>query len=169
MRYKSIALLLVLVFLLAGCAATGQSPNTRAGEFEVPEDSFNEDNLQGSTLQETFSLEQSLYRVGQVREGLDSFRKLTEQSKTKLAKDIMEQVGNTGWEIQTLGFQNWPNTIEGTLRMQDYHIKKLNFELAVEKYEKGEITREDVQLAQKAYNDAKGDMQEFLDSYAIAD
>jgi len=76
--------------------------------------------LRGSTIEEAFSFEQSLYRVEQVREGLSSFRKLTEQGKTKFAQDLLEQVSNTGWEVQTLGFHNWPNTIEGALRMQEF-------------------------------------------------
>ena len=162
-------LIILIPLLLSGCTTKNQNPNANAGEFIVPEDTFNADNLQGSTVEEAFSLDQSLYRVGQVREGLSSFRKLTEQGKTKFKKDILDQIGNTGWEVQTLGFHNWPNTIEGTLRLQDYQIKKLEFALAVERYEKGKIAKDAVEQAQKTYNDAKSDMQEFLDSYSIAD
>lgn len=175
-RIKSIVLVFVFVFSLivlssvfVGCSPNNQNPNVNTGEFEVPEDTFNAESLRGATPEEAFTLDQSLYRVGQVREGLNSFKKLTEQGKTKLAQDVLEEVGNTGWEIQTLGFHNWPNTIEGSLRMQDYKIKRLEFELAIEKYEKGEIAKETVEQKQRIYNDAKNDMQGFLDSYSIAD
>lgn len=168
----SIVLLIVSIVVglfTAACAIDTKKQDENIIEFEVPKDEFDEPNLRDSTIGEAFSLEQSLYRLGQVREGLDSFKKLTEQSKTKLTKDILEQVGNTGWEIQTLGFYNWANTIEGTLIMQNYQIRKLEFALSAEKYEKGEATKEDAEKAQEAYENAKNELQRFLDSYSIAD
>ena len=167
-----IVLLIVLIvasLLTAACTADTKEQDKNIIEFEVPEDEFDESNLKGGSIEEAFSLEQSLYRLGQVREGLDSFKKLTELSKAKLPKDILEQAGNTGWEIQALGFYNWANTIEGTLVIQNYQIKKLEFALAAEKYEKGEVTKEDAEQTRKTYENARKELQEFLDSYSIAD
>ena len=166
---------MVLVFsLLIGCTANDNEGDlgvkeTELKEFELTEDTFETTNLQGGELRKIFSFQESLYRVEQVREGLQSFRILTDQAKATIMKDVMEQVGNTEWETQVLGFQNWPNTIEGTLRMQDYRIKRLEYELAIEKYKQGEATEEFVEGAQKAYTDARNEMQEFLETYAIAD
>ncbi len=167
-----VILLLIFTFVVlstAGCTNSNSKLSIEKVKFEVPEDEFSEENLGGSTLLDAFSLEQSIYRIEQVREGLESFKKLTEKSKTKITKDILDQVGNTGWEIQTLGFYNWPNTIEGTLKIQDYQISKLEFELAIEKYEKDKIAKEDVEKTKEKYENAKNEMQKFLDSYTIAD
>lgn len=177
MNYKKYILIMILVVvfsLLIGCVAKDNEEDLGVNEielreFEVTEDTFNTANLQDGDLQEVFSFEESLYRVDQVREGLESFRKLTEQGRAKLLHDVLDQVGNTEWEIQVLGFQNWPNTIEGTLRMQDYRVKRLEYELAVEKYKQGEVIEEFVEETQAIYNDAKNELQEYLDSYAIAD
>ena len=167
-------IILLLIFILAGlsiagCANGNVKPEVEKTKFEVPEDEFSEENLGGNTLENSFSLEQSIYRIDQVREALESFKKLTEKSKAKISKEVLDQVGNTGWEIQTLGFYNWPNTIEGTLKLQNYEIKKLEFELAIGKYENDKLSKEDVEKVQEQYENAKDELKNFLDSYAIAD
>ncbi len=169
----SVFVLFLSLGLLAGCTAKDQTPNNKGATnktaFEIPENTFDETNLQGETIEEAFSFDQSLYRVNQIRESLDSFRSLTEHSKGKLPDDVLEQVGNTGWEMQNLGFHNLPNIIEGTLRFQNYRIKELEYILAIKKCEGDEIKEEDALKAQGIYNDAKDDMQGFLDTYLIAD
>jgi hypothetical protein len=190
--------LLILLFslnsiLLAGCTADGPNPNgNKVGiedlnnaeekkefeipkytddnvKFETPGDDFGGFNLHGDTIEEAFSFDESLYRIEQIRESLDSFRILTEKSRGKLSDEIFEEVGNTDWEMQNLGFRNVPNIVEGTLRMQDYKVKRLEFCLAIEKYEKGELTKEEAEKAQNIYENAKAAMQEFLNSYTITD
>lgn len=173
--FKRIVLLLGIVFtasaiclVFSGCTPK-QQPELNKQEFKLPQDNFNTDKLGGVAPDTAFFLEDSLRRVEQVKDALNSFKQLTKESQQKLAKDVLEQVGNTGWEIQTLGFYNWPNTVEGTLRVQDYKIKRLEFELAIGKYEKGGLKKEDMEQKQNAYNSAKTDLQKFLDSYSIAD
>ncbi|NLP18207.1 MAG: hypothetical protein GX376_03825 [Firmicutes bacterium] len=160
---------LLLSLLISGCTADKQDPYGGGEEFEIPADEFARGNLQGETLEERFSLKESLYRVEQVGDIFVSFRELTEECQGKLPPETLAAVGNTGWEMQHLGFHNLPNTIEGTLRLQDYEIKKLRFALAKEQYEKGEIGVEDAKGAQEAFYEARDGMQAFLDSYSIAD
>ena len=168
-KYLLFLFVVTISLLFTGCTTPVVDSVIEKPQFAIPEDNFNEDNLYGSTLEEAFSLDESLYRVDQVRDSLDSFAKLTEKSKTKLSQDILNQIGNTGWEIQTLGFYNWSNTIEGTLRLQDYRIKKLELELAIAKYEKDELTKKEVEKFLKAFNEANAEIQSFINSYTVAD
>lgn len=169
----AILLGLIVLSLMAGCTTGGneepEKPQDGKVVFTVPEDNFPRENLQGSTLEERFDYEDSLYRVEQVREALTSFRELTEASQGKIAAEQLEKIGYTGWEMQNLGFSNIPNTLEGVLRYQDYQIKKLAFALAIERYEADEIPREEVEEREQVYQEAKEDFSEFLQAYIIAD
>lgn len=120
------------------------------------------------TLNDRFSLDNSLMRIDQIDEALVSFRQLTETSQANL-REQLSAVGNTDWETQNLGFHNWVNSIEGTLKQQDLQIKQLELELAQKQFEDGEITQ--AQLDAKTANHQKSveAFQSFWNSFNIAD
>lgn len=121
------------------------------------------------TLQQRFSFDDSLGRIKQIDGALNSFRSLTEKSKPVLGNKAVSEVGNTGWETQNLGFTNWVGAVEGTLRKQDYQIKKLEYQLAQKQYEDKAISQSILNQKQAAYRKAKKDFQVFVNSFSVAD
>ncbi|NLX90553.1 MAG: hypothetical protein GXZ07_03015 [Firmicutes bacterium] len=179
---------IILALFVSGCiggSVADQSGKTESGSpdgqneqaqenemdngFEITAD-FDLSNLpEGEVLEERFSAEEAACRTEQIIDALKSFRLLTEKAAGKISKEEMDDVGNTGWEIQHLGFHNWTNTVLGTLLLQEYEIKKLELELAGEKLEAGKIDKKDLEEKEAAYMEAKNKFQQFLDSYSIAD
>ncbi|MGB3642397.1 MAG: hypothetical protein WBA39_33165 [Rivularia sp. (in: cyanobacteria)] len=98
-----------------------------------------------------------------------SFRALTEKSKPVLGSQAVSEVENTDWDTQTLGFNNWVGSLEGTLKKQDYQIKKLGYQLAQKQYEDKAIPQSLLNQKQAAYNKAQKDFQVFVESSLIAD
>ena len=121
------------------------------------------------TLLERFSLNDSLGRIKQIDGALNSFRNLTDRSKPALGSKAVLKIGNTDWETQNLGFTNWVNALEGTLRKQDYQIKKLEYQLAQKQYEDKAISQSLLNQKQAAYRKAKKDFQAFMNSFSVAD
>jgi hypothetical protein len=121
------------------------------------------------TLSDRFSLANSLERLQQIRGALSSFVQLTEKSKPALGERAIARIGNTDWEIQNLGFPNWVGSVEGTLRKQDYQIKKLEFELATKQYEDGEVSQAVLDEKEVAYRLAEQEFRAFWHSFEIAD
>ena len=121
------------------------------------------------TYEKRFSCEQALLFLKNVRGALSSFVTLTEEAKRKLPASKVKAVGNTEWDVQTLGFANWANAIEGALRRQDLELKRLRAQLAEEKLKSGCATAREVEDAQREYHAAQRAFQEFWDRFAIAD
>jgi hypothetical protein len=121
------------------------------------------------TLQQRFSIDNSLERIKQIDGALNSFRALTEKSKPVLGSKAVSKVGNTAPDVQTLGFNNWVGSVEGTLRKQDYQIKKLEYQLAQKNYEDKTISQSELNQKQAAYNKSEKDFQAFVKSFTIAD
>jgi hypothetical protein len=172
-----VTILLFLIFS-GGCASLqpGESNNdTHANQEKEMVKGVHENGIDLSSLpdnpalNEVFIFEDSLVRMRQIKEALNSFKKLTEQSKNKLNQDALENIGNTSWEIQYLGFHNWAGTVEGTLRKQYYLIKKLELDLATRQYAAGEINVEEFREKETAYLQTKDDFQQFIDEFSIAD
>lgn len=115
------------------------------------------------TLEERFSLENSLTRTQQIKEAFNSFRQLTEKSLAGT------NVKNTDSETQTLGFTNWVGAVEGTLKKQDYQIKKLEFELAQEQYKAEKINKATLDQKVAQYQMSKQEFQAFWQSFGVAD
>ena len=180
---------IILALFVSGCiggSAANQSGKTESGSpnngedeqvqenemenaFEVTDD-FNLSNLPaGEKLEERFNAQEAASRTEQIIDALKSFRLLTEKAEGKISKEEMDALGNTSWEIQYLGFHNWTNTVLGTLILQDYEIKKLEFKLALEQLEAGKIANDELELKEAEYIEAKNKVQQFLDSYSIAD
>ncbi|OLP19694.1 hypothetical protein BST81_03895 [Leptolyngbya sp. 'hensonii'] len=117
------------------------------------------------TLNQRFTLENSLTRLQQINAALTSFRQLTEKTKTV----EVGAVGNTDWETQNLGFPNWTTSVEGTLRRQHLQIKQLERELARKQYADREISKAALEKKQAEYQQAERDFQNYWNSVKIAD
>ena len=127
------------------------------------------DELVKDTLDQRFSVENSLARVQQIDAALTSFRQLTEKSQKNLGQAEVTGVGNTDWETQNLGFHNWVGAVEGTLLKQNHQIAQLELELAQQQYAVGKITK--AELTQKIVNEQKAaqEFDQFWQSFSIAD
>jgi hypothetical protein len=121
------------------------------------------------TFNERLSTKNSLINLAAVKSALVSFRKLTAATAGKIPKERLAEIGNTGWEIQNLGFVNYVEDIKGTLLKQDYLIKKLRYELAQQKSKSGEITGKDLLEAKGEFEKAEKQFQKFWNSFGIAD
>lgn len=146
---------------IAGTTSTSKSVQISQG--------VSRDEPLNSTINERFSLDNALTRIQQIRSALSSFRKLTNQSRQTLGASTIQAVGNTDPEIQTLGFYNWTGAVEGTVRKQEYQIKKLEYELAQKQYQDGEISQAELNKKFSEYESAQKSFQAFLRSFNIAD
>ena len=121
------------------------------------------------TFNERLSTGHSLESLAIIRSALESFRKLTEAAVGKIPKKSLAEIGNTGWEMQNLGFVNHAEAVRGTLLKQDYLIKKLTYELAQRRSKSGEIDGKELSKAKREYEQAEKQFMEFWDAYRIAD
>lgn len=121
------------------------------------------------TLNERFSVENSMRVLPQIKGALNSFHTLTEKSKSALGEKAISEVGNTDWEVQNLGFTNWVASVEGTIRRQDYQMKKLELELAKKQYEDKQIAKAVLEQKAASYQQAEQEFQKFWNSFGIAD
>nr|WP_290226471.1 hypothetical protein [Trichocoleus desertorum] len=121
------------------------------------------------TLDQRFSVENSLARMQQIEAALMSFRQLTAKSQKNLGQAEVTGVSNTDWETQNLGFHNWVGAVEGTLLKQNHQIAQLESELAQQQYAVGRITK--AELAQKLANEKKAaqEFDQFWKSFSVAD
>ena len=83
------------------------------------------------TLKQRFSLENAIAVIGTIQGCLESFRRLTAAAKGKIGEAAWKEIGNTEWDVQTLGFANLPRAVEGALRYQNWLLKKALCQLAV--------------------------------------
>jgi hypothetical protein len=152
--------LTIIIFILLICISASAKLNLEKVNPDEPVD---------YTLNERLSFENSLIRLKQVDSALDSFRKLTDASKNTMSKEELNATGNTGWEIQNLGFENWTNAIEGTLYKQEYLIKKINYDFALKKFTLKEIDEKELLNAENELKQAEKNFQDWWDSFSIAD
>jgi hypothetical protein len=120
------------------------------------------------TLEQRFSMETALSGLEKMKASLESFRTITEEVKGKVSAKRLKEIGNTDWEIQHLGFKNFPGAIEGTLYKQDYMIKDLRNQLAKEKWKQKTISQKEMEEAQASFDEAEKAFQKFWDGFAIA-
>ena len=118
---------------------------------------------------ERFGFSTALTGVEYIHGFLKSFVDLTKLTADRISPEEKKQVGNLGWEMQTLGFHNWSSTVEGTLRKQEYEIRKLEYELALERSTSGKVSQVEVAEKAKKYQEAKNQLENFLASVHIAD
>jgi hypothetical protein len=106
----------------------------------------------------------AVQRLTQIEGFLKSFARLTERVRTVVTPDELRSFGNTGADMQTIGFHNIPLIVEGTLLKQDYQLRQLEYELAQMKHAQGEMTTAQVDAARGAYADATKRFQLFWDT-----
>ena len=111
-----------------------------------------------------YSSNQALQRLTQIRGILESFRQLTQKTRSSLSQPDLQAIGNTGGEMQTIGFHNIPLTIEGTILKQEYQVKQLRFQLAQLRQERAEVSPQEVDRARTEYADATKNLQMFWDT-----
>lgn len=76
-----------------------------------------------------FSVKSALEGIRRIESALDSFIKLTDLSRSTMTEGKLNKIGNTAGDIQNIGFWNWIGGIEGTIRKQEYQIKKLELRI----------------------------------------
>ena len=116
-----------------------------------------------------FSLANALTGVQYINDWLKSFRGLTKLTADRVSPEEKQQVGNLGWEVQNLAFYNWVKSVEGTLCKQEYEIRKLEYELALEQNASGKVSQTEVAEKEKSYQEARNNLQSFLTKFHIAD
>ena len=121
------------------------------------------------TFERRLSLDMALSSLENIHASLISFQSLTEEVQGKVSKSRLKTIGHTDWETQHLGFPNYVKSIEGTLRKQDYFIKKLQFQLLQGQGKQGTISKEEFAEALKAFEQAEKSFQEFWDKFRIAE
>lgn len=123
----------------------------------------------GKVLDGSYNSRDGIESFYEVRTFLRSFEKLTEKTKKYLTKEEIEEIGNLDGMTQTLGLANIPIDIIGALYDQKYIIKKLDFEVAIKKYQDGEIDQETLNNIKEAYFLAKQEYEEFIKKTSYGD
>jgi|GEM_PF-6901415 len=112
-----------------------------------------------------FSLENGLYRMSQIRRGLRAYDTLFSNCRRLLSGQQCSQVvagTNIAGDERTIGFANWPTTVEVTLKRQSLIIKKLEYELAQERFNLGNIDQEELVTAQRDYTEADSTFRYYI-------
>jgi hypothetical protein len=118
---------------------------------------------------ERFTLASALTGVQNINDWLNSFRELTKLTADRISPEEKQQLGNLGWEMQNIGFYNWVKSVEGTLHKQAYDIRKLEYELALERCAAGKVSQAEAVEKERRYQEARNDMQNFLAKFHVAD
>jgi len=112
----------------------------------------------------SYSSDQALERLTQMRSFLASFSQLTERARGKLTATQLDAAGNTSAEMQTIGFHNIPLIVEGTLLKQDYQLRQVQYELVQLKRQRGDVSVQELDQAKGAYEAATKRFQIFWDT-----
>ncbi len=123
------------------------------------------DERAGYAFDHRFSLDSAFSSLERIQGSLRGFRDLTEEAWGRISKERLQKSGNTEWEAQSVSFSNQLKSIEGTLRMQDYLIKKLQYQLIQEQTKQGTGKKGDLREAQKAYEQSEQSFREFREGY----
>jgi len=116
-----------------------------------------------------YDLDSALFSLGVMHECLGSFRNLTELVRDRISEAQLKQAGNTDWEMQTLGFENHPGIVEGTLRAQDLRIRRLELELARRLVEEGSLDAVSLERYRSNWESSRGSFQQFLSTFRRRD
>ncbi len=166
---------LACALLLAAIGATVVASSTRQSLTNVPSapsavgylnlTKRHPDGLDGPRdFEESFTTAAALQRFEQMRGFLKSFSVLTDRVRRQPGPSMLEGVGNTGLEMQTIGFHNIPLVIEGTLLKQAYQIAQARYELVLVQNAQGLSAERDVAEARRAYEEATRRFQVFWDT-----
>ncbi len=161
------AALLAGACLLVAATTVAQKPPMTDHPSGLP--AVHPDESVETTLHERLSLDQALAAVVTVRGALASFEQLTYDVHDKLPKKRLAEIGFTDPEMQTIGFHNLPGTLEGTLLLQEWTIRKLRWELAVERIRDGRATEAESRELKQAFDAADVAFRRFWSGFGIAD
>ncbi|MCE5250281.1 hypothetical protein LLG96_08680 [bacterium] len=154
MKYKTV-LFLSMALVMLNSSYGGEELNLSERHPNEPAD---------YTFNKRFSYENSMFRVRQIREFMDNIHTLLEKKGASISPEESKVQGSIGFE-----FVNWIGAVEGTLKKQDYMIKKLEFECAAMKYKTGEISKDELESKEKLYKQSENDFKSFWDSFIIID
>jgi len=121
------------------------------------------------TFEERMSFPTALECVERVNGGLDAFATLIEEARKCLSWDEIRKIPTTDWETQNLGLPNAMGAVEGTLRRQQRRIRKLEYDLAIERRKTDSATDAEVAAAAHAYARADSSFRAFWKEFGIAD
>jgi len=116
-----------------------------------------------------YSADRAMQSIKQVEEFLTSFRKMTNLRRPRLSTAELAAIGNTGSEMQSIGFQNFPLTVEGTILKQQYQLTQLDYKLAQIKRIGGDMTAGEFDKKREAYAAATKALQTFWETRPLAD
>ena len=120
------------------------------------------------TLKHQLSLDKSIDRVKQINQTLSQLRPSLKNQAASGARSIAgDNSGNLA--KQTLTMRQRLGSITGTLKKQDYEIKKLSFDLAQKQFQDGEISKTHLDQQHASYQKSARDLKTFLNSSRIAD
>lgn len=116
-----------------------------------------------------FSFSSGLAGIQYINGWLKSFQALTVLSSERISPEERQRIGNLGWDTQNLAFYNNVKSVEGTLYKQKFEIRKLEYELALERKAAGKISQAEVAEKEKSYQEAWNSFQNFLAKFHVAD
>lgn len=143
----SICVIAFAVLFTSGCRTAGSESITLEPSIQEDLKPVHPDEDADYTFNHRFSLNNALGRIGQLK-GLASRMNPGEES---------------------MAFQNWIGAIEGTMKKQDYQIRKLEFELAKFQQREGEITKSELDEKKAAYEEAAYAFKSFWNSFSVSD
>ncbi len=120
------------------------------------------------TLNQRLSVDQSIKRVQQVDRVLSRVRQLTANDRAEPANPPPATAALITAETQSLN-HNWVGSVAGTLKKQDYEIKKLEFELAQKQFKDGEIPKTLLDQKQANYQKSARELKSFINSFRMTD
>jgi hypothetical protein len=128
------------------------------------------DQLISYTLNRQLPSQFSSFQVGSKTRSLGQVQKSVAATSNKSISNIPSDRANDAplFELANGEFQNWPGSVEGTLKKQNYQIKKLEFELATEQYKDGTINRTAFNQKAVEYELASQEFKGFLNSSKMA-
>lgn len=106
------------------------------------------DESAAQTYDNRLSINNALSSLNRIDEALSSFAKLT--SKAKKSKINIDDIANTDWESQNIGFPNMMSSLKGTLLKQNYLIKKYKYEM-IPKHTQSSKEFQEYKQAEKAF------------------
>ena len=123
------------------------------------------DTKTSETLKRRFSVDNSLDRVQQIEQVLATIH--TKAAKNPATADKTVAIDRT-LETQ-ISTHSWVGSVTGTLKQQNYEIKKLELALAQKQFKDGEIPQAALAQKQASYQKAAQEFKTFLNSFRIAD
>lgn len=115
-------------------------------------------------FEQSFTATSALDSLERIRGYLRSFSLLTGRVRRRQGASVLEGVGHTGSDVQSIGFHNLPLVVEGTILKQAYQIAQARYELALAHHAQGRSTDRDVAEARRAYEEATRRFQAFWDT-----